>query len=284
MTSNGALCAAPFDERRYAAALGRCGIGAALRVYDRVDSTMVVADELLRAEGSSRAHGKLVLAETQTAGQGRRGRSWQSEAGNLYFSLVWAPQPAASPAEMLPELVRLNLATGVAVVHAVAAAGFPGARIKWPNDVYHGTPPRKLSGMLVNFNGQDAAVLGVGINVLQDMPEAGTAVSLAMLQSESTNAKVPVREDVLAFFCKELERLMALSNAAVLAEYEENDFLRGKTIRVHHKTREEHDARDFLAEVLGVDSSGMLRVRSLESSGKEVLLSGEEVSITPQRS
>eukprot|EP00966_Prymnesium_polylepis_P186288 4318169-Prymnesium_polylepis.1 len=208
-----------------------------------------------------------------------------SEAGNLYFSMVWVPRPGGGPMDLLPELVRLNLATGVAVVGAVAAAGFAGGRIKWPNDVYHGEPARKLSGMLVNFNGVDAAVLGVGINVLQDMAANATAVSLATLhaqRAEAEGAAPPVREEVLAAFCRELERLMALPTADVLREYEAHDLLRGTVVRVHHKTREEDDPRDFDADVLGVGDSGMLRVRPRRPGADELLLSGEEVSITPQ--
>ena len=271
-----------FDREQFAAALGGCGLARSLQVHECTSSTMTLADELLRAEGAGTNHGTLILSEMQTAGQGRRGRSWLSSAGNLYFSMIWVPKPGATLMDMLPELTRLNLATGVAVVNAAAAAGFPGGQIKWPNDVYHGTPPRKLSGMLINFNGKDAAVLGVGINVMQDMTANATAVSLADLHAERpAELAAPVREVVLAAFCKELERLMALSNAEVLLEYGQHDLLRGMVIRVHHKTREEDDPRDFDAEALGVDPGGELRVRPLKPDAQEVLLSGEEVSITP---
>lgn len=66
----------------------------------------------------------------------------------------------------------------------------------------------------------------------------------------------------------------------VLDEYRKHDLLRGRTIRVHHKTREEDDPQDFDADVLGVDADGQLRVRPV-GGGPERALSGEEVSITP---
>ena len=72
---------------------------------------------------------------------------------------------------------------------------------------------------------------------------------------------------------------MKLPLPVVLSEYEEHNLLRGRTIRVHHRTREEDDPRDYDAEVLGVDKDGMLRVKG---PGGDALLSGEEVSITPQ--
>ena len=269
-------------------------VGRRLEYHDRVPSTMGLADALLKAEGAAAAHGAVVLAETQTAGVGRRGRSWESTpAGNLYFSLVWSPAGGSDPAKSMPELVRLNLASGVAVVGATAAAGVPGARIKWPNDVWAGVTPRKLSGMLLNFGGGGAAVLGVGINVLEDMRWNASATSVATLlapqppppeaDAEACAAAPPLptpsREALLATFCNELERLMGASTEDVLAEYREHDLLRGRTVRVHHRTREEDDPRDYDAEVLGVDKDGMLRVKA---PGGDALLSGEEVSITPQ--
>lgn len=266
---------------------------------------MTLADERVRSEGAAAVHGSIILAETQTGGIGRRGRSWLSPpTGNLYFSLLWAPllataassSTAADPTVLLPHLSQLNLAASVAVVKAAAAAGIPTAQIKWPNDVWASVPspslppssparvPKKMSGTILNFDGKEAAVLGVGINVLQDLAANETATSLTSLREQIVGPDVqppPVtREDVLASFCNELERLMGLSAAAVLDEYRQHDLLRGRTIRVHHRTREEDDPRDFDAEALGVNADGMLRVRPT-GGGPERALSGEEVSISP---
>lgn len=188
----------------------------------------------------------------------------------------------------MPQLVRLNLAASVAVVRASHDAGIASARIKWPNDVWAGEPtPRKLSGTILNFDGKSAAVLGVGINVLQQMDANATATSLSTLHASlPAEAHVPPisREAVLATFCSELERLMSSTTEAVLNEYREHDLLRGRTIRVHHKTREQDDPSDFDALVLGIDGQGYLRVRPLNGpkQGGEISLSGEEVSITPK--
>ena len=231
-------------------------VGRRLEYHDRVPSTMGLADALLKAEGAAAAHGAVVLAETQTAGIGRRGRSWESApAGNLYFSLVWSPAGGSDPAKAMPELVRLNLASGVAVVGATAAAGVPGARIKWPNDVWAGTPPRKLSGTILNFDGVSAAVLGVGINVMQDLSANASATSLATLLNEEaprgeTHDAAPApslsREGVLAAFCHELESLMAMSTPQVPAADActdvDPDPDNGRT-RTPNRTGEPHPAR-----------------------------------------
>ena len=80
-----------------------------------------------------------------------------------------------------------------------------------------------MSGTILNFDGKEAAVLGVGINVLQDLAANETATSLTSLREQIVGPDVqppPVtREDVLASFCNELERLLGLSAAAGLDEY-----------------------------------------------------------------
>jgi BirA family biotin operon repressor/biotin-[acetyl-CoA-carboxylase] ligase len=267
-------------------------VGARIDCHASVPSTMTLADERLRAEGAAAAHGSIILAESQSGGIGRRGRSWLSPPqGNLYFSLLWAPMVhsggdgAGGPMAFLPQLSQLNLAASVAVVNAAGAVGVEStARIKWPNDVWAGSPKRKLSGTILNFDGKEAAVLGVGINVAQDLSANATATSLQTLSNQLNNdeSKAVEREAVLAAFCGELERLMSLSPAAVLDEYSRVDLLKGRTVRVHHKTREETDERDFDALALGVSAEGALRVRPLEPPNAAVReLSGEEVSISP---
>ena len=284
---------APFDRGAFASLLRTRTIGRRVSWHETASSTMTLADELLRSEGSQ-AHGTVIIAEQQTAGIGRRGRNWISQPlGNLYFSLLWAPMlpsGASDGVALMPQLVRLNLAASVAVARASKEAGIASARIKWPNDVWAGDPtPRKMSGTILNFDGKAAAVLGVGINVLQDLAVNETATSLATERAALPEQQQPPpisRESVLACFCTELERLMDSTTEAVLLEYRQFDLLRGRTIRVHHRTREESDPSDFDAEALGVDGEGYLRVRALNGAkaGTELTLSGEEVSITPKLS
>ena len=283
---------AAFDLRVFNQLLSTELLGRRIETHARVASTMDLARAALAREGAQKSNGLLVLAEEQTAGVGRRGRSWDSvgASNSLLFSIVLA---MPSGAALFQRMTHLNLAAPVAVARACATAGVGSARIKWPNDVWAGVTPRKLSGMLLNFGGGGAAVLGVGINVLEDMRWNASATSVATLlapqppppeaDAEACAAAPPLptpsREALLATFCNELERLMGASTEDVLAEYREHDLLRGRTVRVHHRTREEDDPRDYDAEVLGVDKDGMLRVKG---PGGESLLSGEEVSITPQ--
>jgi BirA family biotin operon repressor/biotin-[acetyl-CoA-carboxylase] ligase len=126
---------------------------------DSVDSTN--AEALRRARGGAR--GPLwVVAATQTAGRGRRGRTWVSPAGNLYASLLLV-DPA--PAAVAPQLAFV---AGLAV-HDACAALAPGLadslRLKWPNDLL--CRGAKLAGILIEGEGGPAvaaAVIGIGVN------------------------------------------------------------------------------------------------------------------------
>lgn len=103
-----------------------------------------------------------VFAEQQTAGRGRRGRSWASPyAANIYCSLPWEFAGGFAAVD------GLSLAVGVAVCDAIDEAGIPGVGLKWPNDIVYGQ--KKLGGVLIEVSGeasgQCAAVIGVGVNV-----------------------------------------------------------------------------------------------------------------------
>ena len=157
-------------------------IGRTVHFYDCTDSTNIRAGELAvrleqdtdasagstwptggRAE-SERAHGHLVVADTQTAGKGRRGRSWESPAGkNIYFSLLLKPDFAPDKAPML------TLVMAMAVLRALQSAADGNSRlgIKWPNDIV--MDGKKVCGILTEMglkqNAIDYVVIGVGINV-----------------------------------------------------------------------------------------------------------------------
>lgn len=126
-------------------------------------------------------HGAVVIAERQTAGRGRRGRTWASPPGrNVHLSAVLRP---ALPLHRAPEL---TLVASVALCEAVRGAGV-AAGIKWPNDLLAGG--RKLCGILTEMAAEpervEWVVLGVGVNVnaaAEDLPpelrEAATSLAI----------------------------------------------------------------------------------------------------------
>ena len=144
--------------------LGTRWLGRRIRYFDEVDSTNRAALDLARGGAE---HGTVVVAETQTAGRGRLGRSFFSPPGqNLYASVVLRPEIDVSAAP------TLLLAAGVAVAEAVVEelGRRDGVELKWPNDLLLGG--RKASGILMELVTEEArvayAVLGVGVNLNVD--------------------------------------------------------------------------------------------------------------------
>jgi len=124
-----------------------------LMIRESVESTN---DEVHSLAQDGAPHGRIVLAERQTAGRGRRGSAWFAPTGeSLAFSILLRPTEAKT---LWP---RLALATGLAVAEAIESFG-PQVGIKWPNDVWIGA--RKIAGILVEA-GADFAVVGIGLNV-----------------------------------------------------------------------------------------------------------------------
>jgi len=181
-------------------------IGKTLHLHDQVDSTNRVLAALAH-EGAS--DGTVVVAESQTAGRGRLGRTWLSPRGlNLYVSILLA---RALPAETVTWTPML---AAEAVLRAVRALTTLNVRLKWPNDVLaiRNGVGRKLAGILVDAIGTGAGsrramVVGIGLNV--NMPAAAfpeelraTATSLLIETGSSVD-----RGQLLAALLDELERL-----------------------------------------------------------------------------
>ena len=160
-------------------------------------STMV---EAARLAAAGCPQGTVVVAEEQTAGQGRHGRSWHSEKGaGLYVSIVLRPQlPAGS---ILTLTLALGLATQEAMLHATGIA----CDLKWPNDILAGG--KKCAGILAQRTGE-AVISGIGINVNQETFPAdirGLATSLRML-----SGRVQSREDLLVHLLLSVDKYTKL--------------------------------------------------------------------------
>ncbi len=149
-----------LDAGAVAAALGELAAAFALDLRPECDSTN---SRLLEEPPPDDGRIAVLAADRQTAGRGRRGRTWQSWPGaGLTFSVLWRFTPSAQ----LP--AGLSLVVGLAVARALEELGVDGVQLKWPNDVLiHG---RKLAGILVELSsgrgrGPAAAVIGIGINL-----------------------------------------------------------------------------------------------------------------------
>jgi len=147
-------------------------------LFEEVGSTLDVA-HALAADGAPA--GTLIVADAQTSGRGRMGRSWRSDAGaGIWVTLVERPRDAAS-------LDVLSLRIGLALAPVLDAFSAAPVRLKWPNDLYVG--PGKLGGVLVEARWRDAApewtAIGVGVNVRApagDLPAAGLAAGVSRVE------------------------------------------------------------------------------------------------------
>lgn len=128
-----------------------------------IDST----NQYMMAQLDRWQKGECLLAETQTAGRGRRGRQWHSPFGSQFImSMYWRLDDGPSAA------MGLSLAIGVAVIQALESVGYRDLSLKWPNDIYMAR--RKLAGILVEMSaavgGICHLVIGVGVNL--NLPDA----------------------------------------------------------------------------------------------------------------
>jgi len=160
-------------------------LGTPTLFFSSIGSTNDVAAAL--AAGGAR-DGGVVIAETQTAGRGRRGRVWFSPPGaGLYVSVVLAPSRAVRQPDRATAL--LTLAAGVALAEAVERVTGLAPAIKWPNDLLVGK--RKLAGILAEGvasptppAGLQSVVLGYGLNVSAAAYPADLSDRVTSLESE----------------------------------------------------------------------------------------------------
>jgi BirA family transcriptional regulator, biotin operon repressor / biotin---[acetyl-CoA-carboxylase] ligase len=229
---------------------------------DVTDSTMREAAEWAERNAPE---GTLILAEEQTAGRGRLGRTWISQRGvGLYGSLILRPKVAPAQATVVTLVVGLGVARGVG-----EAAGRQ-CDIRWPNDVL--LNDKKCCGVLVELSAEpdrvDYAIAGFGININQEsMPPdlAGTATSLRI----ATGCEF-VREAVLDSVLKHTERyydmFLERGTAAVLEAFSPaSTYVRGRRVIV------ETGDRTLAGTTAGLNAAGLLLLETDQGRVEPVL-------------
>ena len=240
-----------FDAARFHE-LCSGSFGAALHYQAETGSTN---DDALAAARAGAPSGSVFIADHQTQGRGRRGKSWVAAPGqHLLFSILVRPGAGAPPPS------ALTLAVGLGVRSALAPVSLARLGLKWPNDVL--AEGRKLAGVLCEgqFTGStlSAVVIGIGINVLAAPYPDELAPHVACLE-DLASERVPAREQVLASVLAEVEaRLDTCSRqgfAALLGEFAAHDALAGERVEVSGGAALAGIAR-------GVDADGRLLVES----------------------
>jgi BirA family biotin operon repressor/biotin-[acetyl-CoA-carboxylase] ligase len=235
-------------------------------------STESTNDDARRAAKDGAPHGATWLAESQTAGRGRQGRSWLSPRGEgLLFSVLVRLDVAPA------KVPRVPLVAGLAVRDAVARAA-PKARvaIKWPNDVE--VDGRKVAGILVEAvasrSAPQAVVIGIGLNVHTRVfpPEiADRATSIALVSDGPPPDRAAVLVDVLASLDRDVHLIGGRGLGLVRSRIEAADALRDRHVR-------SDDGDEGIA--CGIDDDGRLLVR--RSDGTRVRWSSGEVHLLPR--
>jgi BirA family biotin operon repressor/biotin-[acetyl-CoA-carboxylase] ligase len=223
--------------------------------FDRTDSTNRVAFDLARAGAP---HGTAVVAEGQTAGRGRLGRSFFSPPyQNLYTSIVLRPELTTAAA---PTLI---LTAGVAVADAVAArlGDAEAIEIKWPNDVL--LAGRKTSGILMELSAEatriDFLILGIGVNLNVDPAEFPEEFrDLATSVSAHTGSPVD-RIDFARRLYGTLEAVLDRHARdgfeAIRSRFDARFRMRGRRVRVI-----ELGGNEISGVALGIDDAGALQI------------------------
>ena len=213
--------------------------------YPTIDSTMIAA--------AGRAPGAIVIAEEQTAGQGRHGHSWHSAPGaGIYCSIVLEPAPA------------LTLALGLATTDAIDKIAGVSCDLRWPNDVMLGG--KKVAGVLVQL-ADGRAIAGIGINVNHDaFPDeiAGLATSLKIWtgrETSPTSLLIALLHAVESFVNEEKDDVLRLFAHA-------SSYVAGRRVTV--------DLPDgaIVGTTAGLDADGFLIVRKDDGTDTLVLAGG----------
>lgn len=239
---------------------------------DSTNSALMAAP--VPADGLAR----VLLAERQTAGRGRRGRHWASPlAAHLYLSLARAFNGG------LARLGGLSLVAGVATVEALHALGVTAARLKWPNDVVvDDRGLRKLGGLLVEGSGEHAgpvrAVMGLGLNVRMPADAASTIgqpwCDLAGLAGEPLDRNA-LAAAVLEHWLPALDTFERDGLAPFLARYAAVDALRGRGVVVQG----EHARLEGIAR--GIAADGGLEITLADGSTRIVHAGEASLRLAP---
>jgi len=220
--------------------------------FFKTDSTNRVAMELGYAD---EPEGAVVLAEEQTAGRGRAGRSWHSERGaGLYVTLLLRPKLSPVQAPLLTMLAGLSAHTAV-----LAQTGL-SAELKWPNDLL--LNGKKLGGILTEMHAEPNSVrfviVGIGINVGQEKFPGEIAATATSLRKESgrLHSRLEVLVKLLSQFETDYNRFLREGAVYVVQRFElVSGFASGKRVKV------DTGRETFVGMTAGLSADGLLLVK-----------------------
>ncbi len=227
-----------------------------VKYFDSVGSTNSEAKTLF-LQGET--EGLIVVAKKQTAGRGRKGRSWLSPVGGLYFSIILKPRLSVETAPLL------GLLSGCAVVRSLSSFGLRNVTLKWPNDVL--VDEKKIAGILCEAVTREDESFGiiVGIGVNQNCPVTHMP---AGLQWPATSVfdeigKETTLESLLCSITNEIDMLLQnveseSSFVGVLNELRKFSSTIGAKVRIHEA------GKTIIGIAKDIDTTGALIVETNE--------------------
>lgn len=242
---------------------GLAGPWRRVSVVSETESTN--ADLLARAATEVDTAGTVLLAEHQTAGRGRAGRSWSSVPGQQ-IAMSAALDAAAVPVERWG---WLPLAVGMAVVDTVTVE----AGLKWPNDVLAGDSAGKLAGILVEVAmRRPIVVIGIGLNLTVDPADVAGAVSLRSLGAPDVD-RTSVVGTLLARMADRIAQ-WERGDSTLSADYRRHSLTIGARVRAHLA-----GGCEIVGIAVDIDADGRLVI---DAEGRTVAVSaGDIVHLRP---
>ena len=231
-----------------------------IHYFDSIDSTNTRAKQLA-SQGAPQ--GTVLIADTQTGGRGRLGRSFESPKGTgIYLSVILRPRCAAE------KLMHLTCAVGVAVCDGIEASCGVRPRIKWINDLILGN--KKLGGILTELSldslgNVSYAVIGIGINV-GATPDGVNEIATSLQEA----GFIVDRAKLIAEILQKLEHL-SVTDTSVMEQYRKDCLTLGQQVRVLKS-----DGISY-GTAVDIDDRGGLLVR--DTDGNTQTVSSGEVSI-----
>jgi BirA family biotin operon repressor/biotin-[acetyl-CoA-carboxylase] ligase len=235
-------------------------IGKQVVYYKSVSSTMEIARKLAK-DGS--AEGTVVIADNQTSGRGRSGKTWLSPDGNLAISIILHPS--------LENLSKLIMISSVGIVRSIEMLTGIEAKIKWPNDII--IRGKKVCGILIENeikgNMVNFSIVGIGINIDLNPLEFPEISAVATSLSHESSKEIS-KAELICVVLSELERqyLLFQSGIDVYNEWYKQIETIGKVITV------KSGGTVIKGKVETITENGNLILRDLDGRVSEII-SGE---------
>lgn len=229
-------------------------IGKQMRYFENTPSTIWVGKQLASEGDAQKLHGMVIVAEEQTGGIGRLGRSWVSPAGGVWITIV------LKPGIPIDRVFMVTMAGSVAVARAIRKEYELGALIKWPNDIYIGD--KKVAGLLLELFAEADEIhycllsIGVDVNIT---PSDLTGVKTPVTSISAEMGHDVDRASFLARLLREFEsRYLLIEDGeyeAVIREW------KSLSCTLEHRVRINTMKATFEGEAIDIDDSGALIIR-----------------------